>query len=359
MVADHQGRQHHAELTTCNNHHRWPRGARPRNERKAMKKLLLAVALTATVAGVASAHAQAYPSKPITFNVPFAAGGPSDALARVLGERMRVALGQPILIENVVGAGGSLGVGRAARAAPDGYTVSLGHWSTHVVNGAIYDLNYDLLKDLEPVAQLPGNPQLIVSKKSVPATNLKEFIAWLKANPATATAGTAGAGSASHIAEIFFQRLTGTTFALVPYRGTGPAMNDLVAGQIDLILDQASNSMAQVRAGTIKAYAVTAKTRLPAAPDIPTVDEAGLPGLYISVWYGLWVPKGTPKDIIAKLNSAAMMAMADPAVRARMNDFGLEVPPPAQQTAEALGALQKAEIEKWWPIIKAANIKGE
>jgi tripartite-type tricarboxylate transporter receptor subunit TctC len=272
---------------------------------------------------------------------------------------MRQVLGQPILVENVVGAAGSIGVGRVARAAPDGYTVSLGHWSTHVVNGAIYDLNYDLLKDFEPVAQIPGNPQLIVSKKNVPATNLKEFIAWLKANEGKATAGTAGAGSASHIAEIFFQRLTGTNFALVPYRGTGPAMNDLVAGQIDLILDQASNSMAQVRAGTIKAYAVTAKTRLPAAPDVPTVDEAGVPGLYISVWYGLWVPKGTPKDIIAKLNAAAMAAMADPTVRTRMADFGLEVPPPEQQTAAALGALQKAEIEKWWPIIKAANVKGE
>jgi tripartite-type tricarboxylate transporter receptor subunit TctC len=323
-----------------------------------MKKLFSAIVL-ATLAGVTGAHAQAYPTKPITFNVPFAAGGPSDALARVLGERMRQVLGQPVLVENVVGAGGSIGVGRAVRAPPDGYTLSLGHWSTHVVNGAIYDLPYDLLNDLEPVAQLPGNPQLIVSKKNVPATNLKEFIAWLKANGAKATAGTAGAGSASHIAEIFFQRLTGTQFALVPYRGTGPAMNDLVAGQIDLILDQASNSMAQVRAGTIKAYAVTAKTRLPAAPDIPTVDEAGVPGLYISVWYGLWAPKGTPKDIIAKLTAAAMTAMADPAVKARMTDLGLEVPPPEQQTAAALGALQKAEAEKWWPIIKAANIKGE
>jgi tripartite-type tricarboxylate transporter receptor subunit TctC len=324
-----------------------------------MKTLFSAIALLATLAGIMGAHAQAYPNKPITFNVPFAAGGPSDALARVLGERLRVALGQPVLVENVTGASGSIGVGRVVRAAPDGYTLSLGHWSTHVVNGAIYDLPYDLVKDLEPIAQLPGNPQLIVSKRNVPATNLKEFIAWLQANGNTATAGTAGAGSASHIAEIFFQRQTGTNFALVPYRGTGPAMNDLVAGQIDLILDQASNSMAQVRAGTIKAYAVTARTRLPAAPEIPTVDEAGLPGLYISVWYGLWAPKGTPKDIIAKISAAAMAAMADPAVQKRMADFGLEVPPPAQQTAEALGALQKAEIEKWWPIIKAANIKGE
>jgi tripartite-type tricarboxylate transporter receptor subunit TctC len=317
------------------------------------------IASIAALAGLASAQAQTFPTKPITLNVPFAAGGPSDAMARVLGDRMRAVLGQPVLVENVVGAGGSIGVGRVAKAAPDGYSVSVGHWGTHVVNGAIYDLSYDLLKDLEPVVLLPANPLLIVSKKDVPAKDLKEFIAWLKANDAKVSAGTAGAGSASHVGAVFFQTLTGTHFPFVPYRGTGPALNDLVAGQIDLIIDQASNSMAQVRAGRIKAYAVTAKTRLPSAPEIPTVDEAGIPGLYVSVWYGLWVPKGTPKDVIAKLNAAAVAAMADPAVRNRMTDLGLDVPPREQQTPEALGALQKAEVEKWWPIVKAANIKGE
>jgi tripartite-type tricarboxylate transporter receptor subunit TctC len=320
------------------------------------KLIVAAIALAASITG---ASAQTYPARPITIVVPFAAGGPADAMARVFGDRMGRSLGQQVIIEDVVGAGGSVGVGRVVRAAPDGYTVGIGHWSTHVVNGAIYDLPYDLLKDLEPVARLPANPQFIVSRKGVPAANLKELIAWLKANESKVTAGTAGAGSASHVAGVYFQTITGTHFPFVPYRGTGPAMNDLIAGQIDLIVDQTSNSMPQVKAGTIKAYAVTAKERIASAPDIPTVDEAGVPGLYISVWYGLWVPKGTPKEIIARLNAAAVEAMADPAVRKRMDTFGLETPPRDQQTAQALGALQKAEIEKWWPIIKAAHISGE
>ena len=322
-----------------------------------MHKLIVAAIVLA--AGIAGASAQTYPNRPVTIVVPFAAGGPLDAMARVMGERMGRSLGQQFVIDNVAGAGGSVGVGRVVRAAPDGYTVGIGHWSTHVVNGAIYDLPYDLLKDLEPVARLPANPQFIVSKKSVPAGNLKELVTWIKANESKVTAGTAGAGSASHVAGVYFQTMTGTHFPFVPYRGTGPAMNDLIGGQIDLIVDQTSNSMPQVKAGTIKAYAVTAKERLPSAPDIPTVDEAGVPGLYISVWYGLWVPKGTPKEIIARLNAAAVEAMADPAVRNRMDTFGLETPPRDQQSAEALGTLQKAEIEKWWPIIKAAHITGE
>jgi tripartite-type tricarboxylate transporter receptor subunit TctC len=324
-----------------------------------MRRLQIVVALAASLANLAGASAQNFPTRPVTIVVPFAAGGPADALARVIGDRMRAALGQQVIVENIAGAGGSVGVGRVVRAPPDGYTVSIGHWSTHVVNGAIYDLPYDLLKDLEPVARLPSNPQWIVAKKSVPASNLKELIAWLKANESKVSAGTAGPGSASHVGGVYFQNLTGTNFPFVPYRGTGPALNDLIAGQIDLIVDQTSNSMAQVKAGSIKAYAVTAKARLPSAPDIPTVDEAGAPGLYISVWYGLWVPKGTPRDVIAKLNAAAVDAMADPNVRSRMATLGLDIPPLDQQTPEALGALQKAEIEKWWPIIKAAHIAGE
>jgi len=316
-----------------------------------MRTLILAAALAASLGG---ASAQTYPARPITMIVPFAAGGPTDRIARIVAEGMRPTLGQPIVIEDVSGASGTIGVGRAVRAAPDGYTLSAGMWATHVLNGAVFALPYDLLTDLEPIALLTSNPQLIVARNGVPANNLKELIAWLKANPGKASQGTAGAGT--RVAGAFFQTLSGTTFAFVPYRGSAPAMQDLIGGQIDLMFDQVSNSLAQVRAGNIKGFAVTAKTRLALAPEIPSVDEAGLPGFYTSLWNAIWAPKGTPKDIIAKINAAVVASLADPMVRAKLIELGQEIPPPEQQTPEALGAYQKAEIEKWWPIIKAAGI---
>jgi tripartite-type tricarboxylate transporter receptor subunit TctC len=308
---------------------------------------------------IMEAGAETYPSRPITMVVPFAAGAPVDTVGRLIAERMRVSLGQPIVLENISGAAGSLGVGRAARAAPDGYTLSLGNNSSHVLNGAIYALPFDVLKDFEPVALLASNPQLIISKNDLPASDLRGLIAWLRANPDKASAGTGGVGGVSHIGGVFFQKETGTRFQFVPYRGTNLAQQDLLSGQIDLLFDQAVSALTNVRAGKIRAYAVTAKSRLASAPEIPTVDEAGLPGFYMSVWNALWVPKGTPKEVIAKLNAAAMDAIADPAVRQRLSDLGLDIPPPDQQTPEALGAFHKAEVDKWWPIIKAANIKVE
>ncbi|WP_371818090.1 tripartite tricarboxylate transporter substrate binding protein BugD [Bradyrhizobium sp. CCBAU 53421] len=303
------------------------------------------------------APAETWPAHPITIVVPFAAGGPSDAMARILAERMKQSLGEVVLIENVTGAGGSIGVGRAVRAAPDGYTVSFGHLGTHVANGAIYKLGYDLVDDLEPVVLLPSNPMIIVSKNAVPAKSLKELLDWLKSRPAPPTAGTAGAGSGSHIAGLYFEKVSGIKLQYVPYRGTGPALNDLVAGQIDIIVDQTSNSINQVRAGTIRAYAVTDSKRVANAPEVPTVDEAGLPGFHMTLWSGLWVPKGTPKEIVDRLNVAAIQAMNDPAVKKQLENLGLQMPPKDQLKPEALGAWQKAEIAKWWPVIKAANVK--
>jgi len=323
-----------------------------------MGKEILA-AFVALISFGGNALADHFPSHPITIVVPFSAGGPSDAMARILAERMKTTLGEVLLIENVTGAGGSIGVGRAVRSPPDGYTISFGHLGTHVANGAIYKLGYDLVADLEPVVLLPSNPMLIVSKNAVPAKSLRELLAWLKARPTPATAGTAGAGSGSHIAGLYFENVSGVKLQYVPYRGTAPAMNDLVAGQIDLIVDQTSNSISQVRAGNIRAYAVTSDKRLESAPDVPTTDEAGLPGFHMTLWSGLWVPKGTPKEIVTKLNAAAVDALTDPAVRKQLENLGLQMPPKDQLAPEALGAWQKAEIAKWWPVLKAANVKVE
>jgi len=320
-----------------------------------MRRLVVAVLAVLAFTGVA--FAQNYPSHPITIIVPFSAGGPSDAMARILAERMKTSLGDAILIENVTGAGGSIGVGRAVRSAPDGYTISFGHLGTHVANGAIYKLGYDLVADLEPVALLPSNPMIIVSKNAVLAKSLKELLEWLKSRPTPPTAGTAGAGSGSHIAGLYFENLAGIKLQYVPYRGTAPALNDLVAGQIDIIVDQTSNSISQVRAGNIRAYAVTDDKRVASAPDVPTVDEAGLPGFHMTLWSGLWVPKGTPKEIVARLNAATVEALNDPAVRKQLENLGLQMPPGDKLTPGALGAWQKAEIAKWWPMIKAANVK--
>jgi tripartite-type tricarboxylate transporter receptor subunit TctC len=272
---------------------------------------------------------------------------------------MRASLSRPVIIENVPGANGSVGVGRVVRAAPDGYTLSIGSMSSHVLNGAVYRLSYDLLKDLEPVAPLVGEPTVIVGKKALPADDLGNLIAWLRTNPGKASAAIPGVGNMGHLAGILFQKLTNTTFQFVPYRGDAPAILDLVAGQIDISFDSPSGTLAHLRSGSIKAYAVTAKSRLAVAADIPTVDEAGLAGFYVSNWRGLWAPRNTQKTIITKLNAAVVDALADPTVRARFADLGQEIFPREQQTPEALGALQKAEVEKWWPIIKAAGIRGE
>ena len=323
-----------------------------------MRKLR-AVLLHAVLGFAVTAGAQSYPTHPITMVVPFSAGGPTDTIARIMSERIARALGQTVVVENISGAGGSIGVGRVVRAAPDGYTLGIGHIGTHVINGAVYPLTFDLLKDLEPVAMIATNPQILISNNAVPAKDLKELIAWVTANQAKASIGTAGAGSPAHISGVYFQKITGTQPQIVHYRGAGPSMLDLIAGHINMEFDQAANALPQVRAGKVRAYAVTAKTRLLAAPEIPTVDEAGLPEFYMAVWHGIWVPRGTPQAVIARLNAAIVEALADPVVRERLASLGQEIPPREQQTPEALGAQHKAEIDKWWPVIKAAGIKAD
>lgn len=322
-----------------------------------MQKLVVYGVLGAVLFGVVPAQAQTYPTRPITVVVPFTAGGPTDALMRILGERMRATLGQNLIVENVTGAAGTIGVGRVARANPDGYTLSVGHWSTHVVNGAVYPLTFDLLTDLAPIARLTHYPMLLVSKNAIPATDVKGLLGFLKQNQDKVSTGSIGAGSAAHVAGVYFEQLTGLKLNYVPYRGAAPALQDLMSGQIDILFDHVANSLPHVQSGKIRAYAVTDKLRLPSAPNIPTFDEAGVAGLHVAIWYGMWAPKGTPNDIVARLNGAVREALSDPAVRKRLAELGQEIPPGEQLTPAALAGHQKAEIEKWWPIVRAANIK--
>jgi tripartite-type tricarboxylate transporter receptor subunit TctC len=320
-----------------------------------LTRLLFAIAIATGVASNTAA-AQTYPMRPITMVVPYPAGGVTDGLARLIAEHMKGSLGQTVIVENVGGAGGSIGAGRVARAAPDGYTVLLGNAETHVFNAAAQTLQYDVVNDFEPVALLPRYPFLLVTTNAVPAKTLKELIAWIKANPGKVSQGTVGAGTVQHLCGLSMQNSIGVRWQFVPYRGGTPAMQDLLAGQINLMCTASGSFLPLVRNGQIRAYAVTTQARIEGAPDIPTVDEAGLPGLYVSVWNAFYVPKGTPREAIDRLNAAANAALADPTIRRRVIvDMGLEVPAPDQRTPEALGALQKAEIAKWWPIVKAAN----
>jgi tripartite-type tricarboxylate transporter receptor subunit TctC len=319
--------------------------------------MIAAILLGLGWAGIATA--QDYPARPITMIVPFPAGGATDSLARVLGEQMRGVLRQPVIIENIGGAAGSIGVGRAVRAPADGYTLSIGTSSTHVLTGGLYALPFDLLRDLEPVIQIGSEPLLIVGRKNLPADDLTGLITYLKGNPDKASVGIAGVGATGHLTGISFQKQTGTKFQFVPYRGNGPAMQDLLAEQIDFMIEPSSNFKSLVGAGSVKPFAITGRTRLPSSPDIPTADEAGLPGFFASLWYGLWVPRDTPKEIIAKLNATMVQVLADPATQKRLEQLGIQITPSVQQSPEALRAFQKAESERWWPIIKAANLKAE
>ena len=316
--------------------------------------------VTVFVALAASSHtvwAQTYPARPVTVIVPFAAGGPTDLVARVIAEKMQGPFGQSLVIENVGGAGGSIAAARVARATPDGYTVEIGNNGSNMLVGALYALPVDIIKDFSPVAELTVNPQIIVSRTTVPAANLKELLAWLKANQNTVSVGIAG--PVAEVSVVNFETMTGMKFQHVPYRGAAPAIQDLIAGHIDLMVDQLSNSVPQIKAGTIRAYALAASTRSPAMPDVPTTDEAGLPGFYGSLWHGLWAPKGTPDEAIGKLNAAVRLALADPAAKARLAAVGQDIVPLDRQTPAGLGTFQQAEKDKWWPIVKAAGLKGE
>jgi len=324
-----------------------------------LKKILKVLILWGILCA-GGAFAQGYPAKSMTLVVPFTAGGPTDTIGRIMAERMGRSLGQTIIVENATGAGGTIGVGRVVRAAADGYTLSIGHFGSHVIAGAVYPLKYDQLKDLEPVALITTNPQILVSRSTLAFKDLKELIAWTRANGDKVSIGTGGAGTPAHVSAVYFNQATGSNAQIIHYRGSAPAMTDLFAGVIDLYFDQTATAVANTNARRVNAYALTAKSRLAAAKDVPTVDEAGLPGFYMSVWHAIWVPRSTPKPVIARLNDAIVDTLADPAVRKRLvTDMVQEIPPRDQQTPEYLGAHHKAETDKWWPLIKAAGIKAE
>ncbi|HEY1363951.1 MAG TPA: tripartite tricarboxylate transporter substrate-binding protein [Xanthobacteraceae bacterium] len=322
-----------------------------------MSRICTAWAAVLVLAATGGAWAQSYPSRPITMVVPLAAGGSTDVIGRIMAEAMRGPLGQPVIVENTAGAGGSIGVGRVARAAGDGYTILIGQWGTNVASGAIYPLQFDLVKDFEPIALIATQPFLIVARRTMPADDLPALIAWLKANADKATQGNSGVGTPSHVGGILFQSSIGVRVQLVPYRSAGLTMQGLLAGDIDIALDTPALSLPQVRAGRLKAFAVTARNRLAVAPEIPTTDEAGLVGFYFSFWHAFWAPRGTSRDIVAKLNDAVVKSLAEPAVRSRLIELAQDIFPREQQTPEALAAFHKAEIDKWWPVIKAAGIK--
>ena len=323
-----------------------------------MRNWLGAVVLAAIGAGVGVANAQTYPSRPITLVAPFPAGGPLDVIARIIAEPMRETLGQPVIIENLPGAGGNLGVGKLAKAEPDGYTVGIGQWSTHVVNPVTYEVPYDIVKDFEPIALIANTPQLIIARKDFPAKDVKELVAWLKANPDKATAATVGVAGGAQVSAVYFQKETGTTFRFVPYRGGGPAVTDMMAGQVDLMFDQAANALGPVKGGSIKAYAVMSKERWAPLPDVPSIDESGTPGLYVAYWHAMWAPKGVPKDASDKLVSALQVALKDPKVVDRFASLGTEPVAQALATPDALKTQLVAEVQKWGAVIKAAGVKG-
>jgi tripartite-type tricarboxylate transporter receptor subunit TctC len=322
-----------------------------------MKKWLVAIALA--IGSIGSAAADDFPSRPITMVIPLSVGGSTDIIGRLVAEGMRQQLKQTIVVENTSGAGGTIGVARVVHAKPDGYTILVGQWGTNIASGAIYNLTFDPLKDLEPVGLIATQPFMVVARKDIPANNLKELIAWIKANPDKATQGNSGIGSPSHVSGILFQKAINSPIQMIPYRGAGESTQAIVSGQIDVLLNTPAVSLAQMKAGQVKVFAVADKHRVALAPDVPTTDEAGLPGFYFTFWHALWVPKGTPKEIVAKLNGALRATLADPNIRQKLISLAQDIYPPEMQTPKALAKFRQEEADKWWPIIKAAGIKVE